>query len=510
MPTRTDLLLAVSAGLFLLPGLQGWIESVRARLDNLPISGWVLPQHDRAHSTEPSGPAQIVPPAPDETPTGMPSATVYGELVVVPSHPYEAFLYDVYTPTLQTTFKKLAWEAYEQASPKLIRKRLTGVVLENAYLKLIVLPELGGRIYSCVFKPTGHNEFYRNPVLKPTHWGPAEQGWWLAAGGMEWCFPVEEHGYETAVPWQFSTLQTAEGITVTVWNAPSAAQLRVKIDVHLPKDRAYFAITPHLENPTARSMDYKFWINAMLAPGGTNAPSNRLRFIFPTDRMTIHSLDKRWSGLPGPGEGVTWPTLGGRDLSVLGNWPYYLGCFERPAAQNDFMGVYDAAVEEGIVRVFPSAIARGAKAFAFGYGDGALQPELWTDGRSSYVEIHGGVAPTFADYATLAAGDELTWTEFWYPVTDIGGFVSANQDAALNLETSADGVHVGVATTFPYQDAVLSVRHRADNTRLLYEVIPSLDPARPHRAGPIPTSGTAVTNLAVTLTTSEGQPILSY
>jgi hypothetical protein len=41
--------------------------------------------------------------------------------------------------------------------------------MENAYLRVTLLPELGGRVYQMIFKPTNHNEFYQNPVIKPTH-----------------------------------------------------------------------------------------------------------------------------------------------------------------------------------------------------------------------------------------------------------------------------------------------------------------------------------------------------
>ena len=510
MRYRVALLLFLSTGMFLLCNVQDWFAWTRLQVEGLLFPGRSLVHQassDRAAAGEPVMTAQTGLAEPAAT---SPAPSIREEPINIPSYPYEAYLHDVYTPTLRTTFTKLDWDAYEQSTLPLANRQLTAVVLENVFLKLTVLPELGGRIYSCVFKPTGHNEFYQNPVLKPTRWGPVEQGWWLAAGGMEWCFPVDEHGYETAVPWRYHTLQTSAGVTATVWSEPSAQHLTVQVDVHLPNGRSYFAVTPHVRNSTDRALDYKFWINAMLSPGGTNAPSGLLQLIFPTDQMTVHSRDVRWNALPQPGEPMDWPVRGGVDLSLLGNWPHYLGCFERPAAVNGFMGAYDGAVEEGIVRVFPGGTARGAKAFAFGYGDGALKPELWTDDGSSYVEIHGGVAPTFADYATLAPHSELTWTEFWYPVAAIGGVVAANSDAALNLERAADGIHVGVATTSNRSDLVLAVRRRADNSLVQCDVIPRIGPARPFLVGPIPSQGIDPADLAVVLTAGNGQTILSY
>lgn len=62
--------------------------------------------------------------------------------------------------------------AYNASGPTPALERYTLLVLENDYLRVTVLPELGGRVYQMVFKPTGHNELYQNPVIKPTPWGP--------------------------------------------------------------------------------------------------------------------------------------------------------------------------------------------------------------------------------------------------------------------------------------------------------------------------------------------------
>ena len=106
--------------------------------------------------------------------------------------------------------------AYDASNPQPAPKKYRLLVLENRYLRLSILPDLGGRIYECTFKPTGNNEFYNNPVVKPTDWGPpsppypAGVNWWLAAGGLEWGFPVEEHGYEWSTSWGFDHVTPAQ------------------------------------------------------------------------------------------------------------------------------------------------------------------------------------------------------------------------------------------------------------------------------------------------------------
>jgi len=443
------------------------------------------------------------------TPTPLP-ATLTVSSITVPSYPYEDYLLDEYNPTYNMTFKRLDWGAYSGAPKTLTERTFTALVMENEYLRLTVLPELGGRIYQCVFKPTGHNQFYQNPVLKPTRWGPPEQGWWLAAGGMEWGLPVEEHGYETAVPWTYTTVTASDGVTVTVQDSTADDRLWARVDIYLPSGKGYFAVRPHIENPTGSSFNYKYWTNAMLSPGGTNQPSGQLEFIMPVDQVTVHSRDKRWEELPGEDQPMSWPVYRGLDLSIYGHWSHFLGFFERPAAQKDFMGLYEHSVGEGLVRVYPSAVARGAKAFGFGYGSGALDSKLWTDDGSTYVELHSGVAPTFADSASLRPGESVGWSEFWYPVKDIGGFVYANREAALNLEVEGGQATLGVAATAPHSASQVTLRRRSDGALLFHEVIPYLAPAQSYRSGPVAVGDLTPDDLSLVYADAAGEVIAAY
>ena len=71
-----------------------------------------------------------------------------------------------------------------------------GLHLENAYLRLLILPELGGRIQLAMDKRTGYPLFYANPVIKPALVGLA--GPWLA-GGVEFNWP-QHHRPATFLP----------------------------------------------------------------------------------------------------------------------------------------------------------------------------------------------------------------------------------------------------------------------------------------------------------------------
>jgi len=420
-------------------------------------------------------------PLPDRAPP-HPAGTVisYTTATAINTYPFAGFLSHRHNDTYNVGYPWLDWGAYYATAPSPSPQDYELLVVENDYLKLTFLPELGGRLYQVIFKPTGNNELYHNSVLKPTHWGPPEQGWWLAVGGMEWGLPVEEHGYEWAVPWSYETAGTADGITVTLRDSTDPDRLRAIVSVYLPAERAYFVIRPRVENERGNALDYKYWTNAMLAPGPANTVSSDLRFIYPVDQVTVHSTGD--DDLPAAGQPMTWPEYGGRDMSRLGNWREWLGFFERPAAQGDFTAVYDPSVDEGLVRVFPSDRAQGAKGFAFGWGDDGLPANIWTNDGSYYVEMHGGVAPTFWDSASLAAGTSYEWGEAWYPVSGIGGVTTANREAALHLDKPGDTVTVGVHSTAARPGCAVVVWRRGDAAPLHHQIVPALTPAQPYTA----------------------------
>jgi hypothetical protein len=216
------------------------------------------------------------------------------------------------------------------------------------------------------------------------------------------------------------------------------------VDVILPPDTAYFVVQPRIINPWGAPFKFKWWDDAMLAPGAANKAGPDLRFIFPTSEVTVHSTGD--PTLPGPGQPMSWPVYNGRDLSRLGNWTEYLGGFQRPAAQKNYVGVYDTAADEGMMRIYPSGVARGVKLFAPGWSS-ALDSGIWTDDGSGYVELHGGLGPTFDDWYELPPGGEVTWSEIWYPVAGIGGVTYANEDGALALVPGSGRLKVGLFPT---------------------------------------------------------------
>jgi hypothetical protein len=344
------------------------------------------------------------------------------------------------------------------------------VILENEYLRLVFLPALGGRLYQCVFLPTGQNLFYNNPAIKPSHWGPPEMGWWLAAGGLEWCLPVDEHGYVTAEPWSVETAHRQDGgATITLTHTEQTRKVRAAVTVTLLPGQASFAVSSRLENLEARPARIQYWLNAMISPGSASL-SPATQFLLPASEVVVHSTG---DGALGTAHTVLpWPVTDGRDLSRYDNWRDWLGVF-APAATAGYMGAYSPETGLGVARIFPREQAPGVKLFAFGQGFG--DAATYTDDGSQYAELWGGLTPTFWDWATLPAHGSLEWTETWFPVHGLGGLSAASAEAALVLTRDGADVRLGVATPRP-RDLIVTL---TDATGEIYRQACAASPHRP-------------------------------
>jgi hypothetical protein len=339
------------------------------------------------------------------------------------------------------------------------------VFLQNRYVELVVVPELGGRILRWTDRVTGRRLTYTNPVVKPSQWG--YRGWWLATGGIEWAFPVEEHGLNEYRPWQHQLMWNG----VRVWDVDDQTGLRVEVTILIDSQHAYFTLRPRITNPTGEGQGYQFWANGMLNLSDSNGPSPGLVFVLPDDAVTVHSTGD--ATLPGAGQSMRWPVHNGRDFSNYSEWRQYLGVFADPAGAG-FVGAYDKGSDQGIVRVFPHTMATGVKLFCLG----DLSSGLWTDDGSRYFELWGGLTPTFWDYWTLEPGASVTWTERWYPVSSIGGYNWANDEAVIRLVPSGDRAEIAVVTSRVLDGTVVLRRSGTEVQR--WET--SISPGQPFQA----------------------------
>lgn len=179
---------------------------------------------------------------------------------------------------------------------------------------------------------------------------------------------------------------------------------------------------------------------------GDNGTHDQTEFIIPATQVQVHSRDAAATYLPTAGNWMNWPEHNGRFFNIYGTWDYYLGFF-APNLNAGFTGVYDHTAEQGIVRVFDETQMPGNKFF----GPANLEPNLYTIDDSVYVEMwSSGVTPDFWTTVTLGAGQTKSWTERWYPVSQLGTFDIANESGALRVDETSTGAAIGLQVTASY------------------------------------------------------------
>ena len=434
-------------------------------------------------------PTPTPPPTDTPAPTPMPTApgvSARTGRLTLPTYPYQNFLRTERDPLYGLPVQRLDRAAYEAASPIPLPRSYQTLVVENDYLRLTFLPELGGRLYSVVVKSTGQEIFYHNAVVKPSRYGPLlpiEDNWWLAVGGLEWAFPVQEHGYAWSRPWTYQTTSGAGGLTVTLRDSAEPGRVWAEVQVFLPAHGATFAVRPRLVNGTDHPVPVQFWVNAVLAPGSPSVVANT-RFIVPVNQVVVHSRGEQGWNLPGPRSTMPWPVVAGRDLSHYDQWNDYLGFF-APYLPASFMAVYNPDADLAIARIVAPEKTPGNKLFAFGlkFGD-----RSYADDNSQYIEMWGGANPSFwpEDDIQLAPGGDIQWRETWWPLAGLGGLTQANDRVAFNL---LEGSTLRILSAQPGPATLL---FSADGIEFSRESV-TLSPARPiERAIPASTTGSPV------------------
>lgn len=233
--------------------------------------------------------------------------------------------------------------------------------LENEYLKVTCLPELGGRLHSVLDKTTGQEMFHLNRVIKPSM--IAMRGAFIS-GGVEWNAGPQVHTVTILSPVDAVVGMGDDGAPyLEVSNLEETLRTRWTVRVTLPPGRAYLDEQIRIFNPVDAINPYYFWnCTAFSAKAGT-------RFIYPMTLGTDHNGDRFFN----------WPIHEGKDLSWLKNYERSASVFAVDCVF-DFFGAYDVDADRGVVQVADHYALSGKKAWTWGTWDfGFVSQDNLTD-----------------------------------------------------------------------------------------------------------------------------------
>ena len=393
--------------------------------------------------------------------TGFSQVRMWQEQVTIPT-------LKIGTPAPHPTFKRnidmLADD--DQIYPYLYNSKILnayedksyiGCYLENEYIKVFITPELGGKLYGAKDKTNDYNFFYWQPTVKPAL--ISLTGPWVS-GGIEWCFP-SGHRQTTYAQIGHRLVENKDG-SKTIWVGETewVHGLRWAVGVTIYPGKSVIEAKVRLMNPTALPQSQYMW-----AIAATHANEN-YQLIYPTEYMTNHNKF----------EYTSWPMNGGKDLSWWKNIPNANSYFANNIGS--FFGGFDHGKNAGTVFTGNKHIIVGKKFWTWGTSPfGRMWDWILSDGGGPYAEPQaGGYTDNQPDFHWMNPGEVKSYSHFFFPVKEIGGFKEANENGALNLEFAKGVVKIGAYSTSEVKNAVVRLTYKGTT---VFERITDIDPSKP-------------------------------
>ena len=235
------------------------------------------------------------------------------------------------------------------------------VWLENDYLKVMVLPELGGRIQRALDKTNNYDFVYYNHVIKPALVGLA--GPWIS-GGIEFNWP-QHHRPTTYMPVDHLITKHEDGsMTLMCSDIDQMYGTKGITSFTLYPDKAYIEIRGQLYNRTNLPQTFLWWANPAVSV------NDNTQSIFPTDVHFVMDHGKRDVSRFPIARGIYYKHdySEGVDISRYKNIPVPTSYMAEKSSY-DFVGGYDYGVEAGLLHVADHHVSPGKKQWTWGNGD---------------------------------------------------------------------------------------------------------------------------------------------
>jgi tetratricopeptide (TPR) repeat protein len=320
-------------------------------------------------------------------------------------------------------------------------KDYTAIFLENRYLKVMILPELGGRIQMALDKSNNYHFVYYNRVIKPALVGLT--GPWIS-GGIEFNWP-QHHRPSTFAPLDWRIDEDEDG-SKTVWCAEIERMFHTKgmHGIRLYPDRTLLEIRVQLSNRTDMPQTFLWWANPAVHV------NDEYQSVFLPDVHAVMDHGKRDVSTFPIATGTYYKVnyAPGTDISRYKNIPVPTS-YMAYHSDFDFVGCYDHGRRAGMMHVANHHVVPGKKQWTWGNGDfGQAWNRQLTDEDGPYIELMcGAYTDNQPDFSWIMPGEEKSFTQIFLPYKLIGAAKNVSREAVLNLEADGDHAQIGVYVT---------------------------------------------------------------
>ncbi|MDR1252083.1 MAG: DUF5107 domain-containing protein [Treponema sp.] len=315
-------------------------------------------------------------------------------------------------------------------------KEYSIVFIENEYLQIQIMPDIGGRIYRALDKTNNYDFVYYNRVIKPALVGLT--GPWIS-GGIEFNWP-QHHRPNTFGTVEY-TIDDSHDDYKTFWfsERDRLYGTRASTAITLRKGSAYIEIHTGLYNPTSEPQSFLWWANPAVRV------HDETQSIFPPDVHAVMDHGKRDVSRFPIATGVYYKMdySRGVDISRYKNIKVPTS-YMAYSSKYDFVGGYDYRVDAGVLHVADHHISPGKKQWTWGCGDfGRAWDRNLTDEDGPYVELMTGVyTDNQPDFTWLAPYEHKNFTQYFLPYKKAGMVKNANKDLVLGMQRKDDAVSI--------------------------------------------------------------------
>ncbi|WP_373518778.1 DUF5107 domain-containing protein [Pricia sp.] len=388
----------------------------------------------------------------------------------------------------------------EQISDKKTDKEWDAIYIENDYIKMMVLPALGGRIQMAYDKIRERHFVYYNHVIKPALVGLT--GPWIS-GGIEFNWP-QHHRPSTYDPTDHCIEENKDG-SVTVWVSEVERMFRTKgmAGFTLYPDKAYIEIKGQLYNRTPHSQIFLWWANPAVAV------NDHYQSVFPPDVNAVFDHGKRdVSEFPiAKGEYYKVDYSPGTDISKYKNIPVPTS-YMAITSKYDFVGGYENDSKGGLLHVADHNVSPGKKQWTWGNGDfGQAWDRNLTDNNGPYIELMCGVyTDNQPDFSWMHPYEEKCFKQYFMPYYNVGMVKNATKEALVNLELEDGQATVKVYVTANYPGCTLELLNNGD---MVFEEKMDLSPKDGFEKS-VSIENPVYQNLTATLKDEKGKVLVSW
>ncbi|MBO4658527.1 MAG: DUF5107 domain-containing protein [Prevotella sp.] len=344
----------------------------------------------------------------------------------------------------------------ETMSDEKVDKDYMAIWLENEYIKVMVLPELGGRVQMAYDKIKQRHFVYFNHVVKPALVGLA--GPWIS-GGIEFNWP-QHHRPSTFMPVDTKIVNNNDG-SVTVWVNEMERMFHQKgaAGFTLRPGCACLEILGRVSNRTPLPQTFLWWANPAVEV------NDDYQSVFPPDVNAVFDHGKRAvSSFPiATGTYYKMDYSAGVDISNYKNIKVPTS-YMAVNSKYDFEGGYENDTQGGMLHVASHHFSPGKKQWTWGNGDFGRawdrnltdeatpeEAEKWQVDRKGfrpYIELMAGVyTENQPDFTWLMPYEEKQFVQYFMPYRELGIVKQASKDYVLNIEQTEQGVRFKVLAT---------------------------------------------------------------